>query len=305
MIWIVLIVLLVALWFWPRLMEARRGRPDPRQAPGKFVDLSQGRTHYRWIGPVRGPVVVAIHGLMTPSEVWDGIGEGLASFGYRVLVYDLYGRGYSEPVSGHQDADFFIQQLEDLLEDQGLVDDLTVVGYSMGGAIATAFGARHPGRLKRLILLAPAGIEGEEDRLYRFMRTWPLLGSWLHGVYEPIRARAAILTGRDPQSEMPEMAQVQLRQLGQSGFFPASLSSRKGVLSDRQIREHQRLGKEDVPVIAIWAEDDPVIPIKGLGTLAQWNRNVRQEVVEGASHGLVHTHVTAVLEVLRNVLREN
>lgn len=305
MIWLVLCIILAGIVALPFLLEARRGRPDDSKAPGQFADLSQGRTHYRWIGPVRGPVIVAVHGLATPSEVWAGVGEGLAGFGYRVLVYDLYGRGWSEAVAGRQDADFFIQQLEDLLEDQGLTEDVTLVGYSMGGAIATAFAARHPERVTRLILLASAGMDMAEDTVHRFMRQWPVVGSWLHGVYEPIRMRAGIMLHKAAASDVPGMPDVQLREMGHKGFFPAVLSSRRGLLADRQMQEHQRIGREDVPVVAIWAVDDTVIPISGLGSLAQWNRNARQEEIKGAGHGVVYTHANAVLEVLRDVLRES
>ncbi|SMY08358.1 alpha/beta fold hydrolase [Flavimaricola marinus] len=305
MIWLVLIAILAAIIALPYVLEARRSDPDPREATGQFAELSQGRTHYQWIGPVRGPVVVAIHGLTTPLDVWEGVGRGLAGFGYRVLVYDLFGRGWSESVPGRQDAEFFVQQLEDLLEDQGLTDDVTLVGYSLGGAIATAFGARHPERVTRVILLAPAGLDMEEDPVHRFMRLWPVVGDWLHGVYEPVRMRAAILLGKDPNADVPDMDVVQLRETGRKGFFPAVLAGRRGLLATRLVEEHKRLGREDVPVVAIWAADDKVIPISGLGSLAQLNRNARQEVVEGAGHGMIYTHAKAVLEVLRDVLRES
>ena len=151
MIWVALAVLIAA----PFAREAMRRVPDRATAPGQFARLSQGVTHYQWGGPVRGPVVVAIHGLTTPSPLWDDIGARLGRLGYRLLVYDLFGRGFSDAVPGPQDRAFFLRQLTDLLADQGLRDDLTVMGYSMGGSIATAFAADQPERMKRLILLAP------------------------------------------------------------------------------------------------------------------------------------------------------
>lgn len=305
MIWFVILVVLAVVIALPYALEARRGRPADKDAPGKFADLGQGRTHYRWIGPVRGPVLVAVHGLSSPSDVWEGLAQGLAGLGYRVLVYDLFGRGFSDAVSGRQDAEFFIQQLEDLLEHLELEEELTLVGYSMGGAVATAFAARHPERMHRLILLAPSGIAQAEDGLHRFMRRWPVLGDWLHAVYEPARMRAGLIAGKDVESEVPGIPQMQLRELNHKGFFPALLASRRGLLSDIQRDEHRALGVQDIPVVAIWAQNDTVIPIAGLGTLAQWNRAARQEVIDGAGHGLVYTHASKVLAVLRDVLRES
>lgn len=301
MVWFVLVVLAVAIV--PFVFEAARKPADPTKAPGETVQLSQGITHYQWIGPVRGPVVVCIHGLTTPSPAWHGVAAGLGQLGYRVLVYDLYGRGFSSAPTGAQNRAFFLQQLSDLLDDQGLQDDLTLVGYSMGGAIATAFAAENPDRMTRVILVAPSGITMAESRFSRFCREVPLVGDWLHGAAAEWRARAAlVVSGED--SEVPGLHAVQLDQLNKKGFQRAVLQSRLGMLSEIQETEHRKLGHDGIPVIALWGDQDQVIPLRALGQLTQWNRAVRQETVKGAGHGLPYTHATAVTEILRDVLRE-
>ncbi|MEM7630581.1 MAG: alpha/beta hydrolase, partial [Pseudomonadota bacterium] len=71
MIWV--IVILLGLIAVPVTIEAMRtSMSEDRQqaAPGRIALLSQGRTHYEWLGPERGPVAVCIHGLTTPSFVW-------------------------------------------------------------------------------------------------------------------------------------------------------------------------------------------------------------------------------------------
>jgi len=90
-------------------------------------------THYRWHGPIDGPVIVAVHGLTTPATVWNGMIPFLTAQGYRVLSYDLYGRGFSDAPSGAQNIAFFTRQLGELLADQEITDAVTLMGYSMGG----------------------------------------------------------------------------------------------------------------------------------------------------------------------------
>jgi len=301
MLWIVIFLVLLALVPW--MLEAGRSvMTDAHRgdAPGDFVQLPQGITHYRWIGPVRGPVVIAIHGLSTPSPVWEALASRLGALGFRVLVYDLFGRGYSDTVAGPQDRDFFVTQLKDLVDYLELEDDLTLMGYSMGGAIATAFAAAHTGRLRRLVLVAPSGIEHDETRLDRIMRTVPGLGDWLHGLLAAARLRKQEWSA----SRIDGMEVVQAAELDRKGYLPALLSSRRHMLAERQQEDHRKIGHDDLPVIAIWGRDDDIIPVRGVGTLAQWNRNVAQEVVEGAGHGVVHTHPDAVTDLLRDVLAE-
>lgn len=219
-----LIVLLLPSW-----VESRRRKPDLSKSTGQMAELEMGRTHYRWIGPVRGPVIVAVHGLSTSSVVWNAMTRDLVDLGYRVLVYDLYGRGFSDTVKGRQDADFFVIQLEQLLEDQGLAQDLTLLGYSMGGSVATAFAARHPDRVKRLVLLAPTGIDSVENPIHRFMRRWPVLGDWLHGILEPRRMRRSLEARASELSRIPDLYEGQRRDLRRKGYFPSLLSSRRGL----------------------------------------------------------------------------
>ena len=64
---------------------------------GDFIRLSDGYTHYQWAGPEDGQVVVLLHGFSVPYFLWDYVFKDLSEAGFRVLRYDLYGRGYSDP----------------------------------------------------------------------------------------------------------------------------------------------------------------------------------------------------------------
>lgn len=299
--WLLVPAALAVIAIWPFLREATRKPMDAdarRDAPGEFVQLSQGLTHYRWIGPARGPVAVCVHGLTTPSLVWEAVAQGLGRMGYRVLVYDLYGRGYSDRVAGVQDQDFFIRQLDDLLEAQGLGDDLTLLGYSMGGAIVSAFTARHPERVRRVILLAPAGMGHDLGRLAKFTRDTPLLGDWLMLLRYPAAHRKGTEAERTLPTEVAGIVDYQQAELSKRGFVPAVLASLRGILPRPLEEAHRSISREDIPVLAIWGRDDTVIPISAMGRLAQWNRAARHEVIEGAGHGLTYTHASAVISAI-------
>ncbi len=75
------------------------------------VKLSDGTTYYELGGPESGDVVVLVHGLTTPFFVWDPTFEMLIQKGFRVLRYDLFGRGYSDRPKAKYDDDFYDKQL--------------------------------------------------------------------------------------------------------------------------------------------------------------------------------------------------
>lgn len=290
----------------PFLREATRQPMGPaarRDAPGEMTALSRGRTHYRWHGPARGPVVVCVHGLTTPSFVWGGLIGGLTDLGCRVLTYDLYGRGYSDRPGGVQDEAFFVGQLEELLADRRVGGDITLIGYSMGGAIATCFAARHPGRVRRLLLLAPAGMGMQDTGMIRFIRATPLIGDWLMLAFFPRRHRRGVRSEQGTASAVPDIVVLQLRELKWRGFVPAVLASLRGILSRALEGEHRALQAAGVPVLAIWGRQDAVIPLSASDRLADWNLDARHAVIEGAGHGLTYTHSGQILEIWRDHLR--
>lgn len=292
---------LIALFAFP-FIEERQRRPIDwgvrRVADGDFAKLSDGMTYYRWSGRTRGPVIVAVHGLTTPSVVWNALVPALTAIGFRVLSYDLYGRGYSDAPMRRHSLALYTRQLEELLADQGLGEDITLMGYSMGGSIVTAFAAAQSHRIARVFLIAPAGMALTETKLERFCRQVPLLGDWAHGLFVARNMRRGLAT------KSGEIAEAQKLQLTRRGYLGAVLSSRRNALKQTLEAEHRLLSREDVPVFAFWAREDAAVPLSAMGILALWNRNARQEDIADAGHGLPYTHPDALIEKIKLVLRE-
>ena len=306
MIWLGLLALAFALFaVAPFLRETAKQEMDSTarsHAPGEFAKLSRGVTHYRWMGATRGPVAVCVHGLTTPSFVWHGVARGLGAIGFRVLVYDLYGRGYSDRPGGPQDSAFFVTQLEDLLEEQGIDGDITLLGYSMGGAIGTAFAALYPERIRQVVLVAPAGLGHDLGPVARLVARGNVIGRWLMRAVFPHMFRKGTEAERNLPSSVEGIVDLQQAELTYRGFVPAIERSLSGMLSEDQAEAHGDIAEAGVPVLAIWGREDAIIPLSAMGRLAQINRNARQEVIEGAGHGLTYTHTEEVLHAMRELI---
>lgn len=307
MLWLLLALIVLGIISLPYLVEVLRKPMDAAArsaAPGMFARLSRGQTHYQWLGAARGPVAVCVHGLTTPSYVWGPVAERLGALGFRVLVYDLYGRGFSDRPKGPQDSAFFVAQLADLLENQGIEDDVTLMGYSMGGAIVTAFAAIYPEKLRQIVLIAPAGMGHDLGPVARVVRDRGALGTWLALAFYPRSFRKALNAERDQPGAIEGLVERQLDELRYRGFVPSVIASVRGMLSENLSADHVGISRENIPVLAIWAREDHVIPIGGMGKLAEWNRVARHEVIEGAGHGLTYTHADEVLHAMRDLMRD-
>jgi pimeloyl-ACP methyl ester carboxylesterase len=124
-----------------------------RIATVETVALDGGRSLClrRWAGSEPGTLVL-LHGMLDSSEGWRAVCERLAC---TRLAVDLPGFGYSDAPTVGSIAGY-AADVKHALDALG-VDEFTVAGHSLGGAVATALAELVPERVSGLVLLAPAG----------------------------------------------------------------------------------------------------------------------------------------------------
>ncbi|KAL5041364.1 Alpha/Beta hydrolase protein [Aspergillus fruticulosus] len=110
---------------------------------------------FEW-GPEDGEKVLLVHGLGTPCIALGGMAKELVRKGYRVMIYDLFGRGYSDaPNDLVFDARLYTTQvllvLSSPLPWTG-TSAFHIIGFSLGGSIAVAFAAYHAAMLRSVAL---------------------------------------------------------------------------------------------------------------------------------------------------------
>lgn len=93
-----------------------------------------------------GRPVVLIHGWPLSGDSWDPVSNALADAGMRVIAYDRRGFGRSDqPFTGY-DYDTFADDLADVLDAMEAEEDVSLVGFSMGGGEVARYMSRHGGK---------------------------------------------------------------------------------------------------------------------------------------------------------------
>lgn len=139
-----------------------------------------------------------VHGFSVPQFIFEPTFTFLTEQGFRVLRYDLYGRGFSDRPDKRYDIDLYVGQLANLLDALEIREPVSLVGLSMGGPITATFTVRFPQRVRKLVLIDPVGAKsfpslvghGQQhcpDWVNFSSVSWPISGS-------PARSPAASWT---------------------------------------------------------------------------------------------------------------
>ena len=266
---------------------------------GGWAPLVQGNLYYRWYEPEisNNEIVVLVHGFSTPHFVWDGMKEFLVDAGYKVLVYDHFGRGFSERPSVVYDQDLYVESLKGLLDYQNISQSVHLVGYSMGGPVVGYFTQQYPDLVKSISFIAPAGFM-KEDSVSRIAVMpvvgdwfWQVFGKWLY--FREVRNEA---TSSDnsvalPQSEFVKKYSVQMKY---KGLIEALLSTVRNFNFFNAKRMFDKVGDLKIPTITIWGTDDGVVPFAGSSELMQSIPHSELKIIKEGKHDIAYANPSVV-----------
>jgi len=299
---VIIVVVAVAVSYIYAITSKPALDDEARQAaPGSFIQLSKGMVHYEMVGPGNAETVVLIHGLATPSFIWDHNVAALVGAGFRVLRYDHYGRGFSDRPDVVYDRDLYDQQLLELLQKLNVKLPVHLVGLSMGGAVATIFADRHSDRVARLCLIAPAGFPIEEPLVVRLAQL-PVIGDYLMAV---IGDRVVLEGVKDAFVDPDKLAGFEEKfnvPLQYAGFQQAVLSTLRHMDMNSLSETYRRVGKQQKPVLLLWGRKDHVLPFENSEKLKQAIPHLLFRDIAGAGHNLNYENPEIVNPMLTEFL---
>lgn len=263
--------------------------PLPEEVPLESVDLHGKRLAYRRLGT--GPVLLLVHGITNSSASWRPVMRPLAAAGFTVLAPDLPGHGASERHRGDHSLGAHASILRDLLQVLD-VPRVTVVGHSLGGGVAMVFSYQFPERMERLALIDSGGL-GREVSLAIRAATLPGAELVIRAAITPPAVRVVGVVGGflgrlglRPGADLAEIAGG-VASLGDAERRAAFVRTARSIASPagQRVSAADRLYlAAQVPVLLVWGDEDPVIPLAH-GTAAHAALpGSRFEVFPGAGH---------------------
>jgi len=283
----------------------RRGRLTIRRdlhlGVGFLAATSQltgpGRLRIRSVDTAAGSLSTVEAGTGDPVLMLHGLGATKASFlptlgalahAHHAIAVDLPGFGDSDkPLWGAYDPRFFANAVVALLDALEL-DQAHIVGNSMGGRVALELGLNHPGRVARLVLLAPSMPWLNARPWAPYLRFVPTQ----LGVFQPApravieRVVKQVVPGSGTEwtaAGIDEFLRSYMTPLGRAAFYAAA---RNIYLEEPRGSNGLRTRLSDLTpeALFVWGRKDKVVPIG-------FQRHVREEVPEAVHLELDCGHV--------------
>ena len=229
------------------------------------------------VGP--GPVVLLVHGFPLDHTMWSHQRSSVGSI-YRLILPDLRGHGASAAPDGIYAVDEMADDVLELLDGLQIDEPVVVGGLSMGGYIALSIAARHPERLKALMLMnTRASADTPEAARVREELASQVEAS---GDTEPVvSAMLPKLFARSTFERHPELV---ARTHDRMARTPARAIA--GTLRGLAIRPDRTgdLSKITVPTLVIAGSDDRLIPRDESETMARLIPNAKIVTIPEAGH---------------------
>ena len=253
----------------------------------KYLDLHGNRLAYQDEG--QGDAILLLHGMAGSSQTWRSVIKPL-SRKYRVIAPDLLGHGMSAKPRSDYSLGAFAVLLRDLLDELG-VARATIVGHSLGGGVAMQFVYQHPDYCERLVLIGSGGLGPDVGWTLR------LLSAPGAELIMPVIAPQPVLSaGEKVRSwfakmgiESPRGAEIwnAYSSFSDAETRQAFLRTLRSVVDYRgqAVSALNRLNvRADMPIMAIWGEQDAIIPVQHAYAALEARPDARLEVMPGVGH---------------------
>ena len=270
------------------------------------------KLHYAVWGDEGKPPLVLIHGGRDHCRNWDRVALALNDH-YTIYAPDLRGHGDSGWALGTMySLPEFVLDVATLIAELG-EDPLTIIGHSLGGAIALQYAGTFPDRVRKVVAIEGLGPPTVEHQpAHQRMRQWI---DHMHEMErrQPKRYASVEEATRRMLEANPHLTAEMAHHLTLHG----TSDNDDGTLSWKfdnyvRIRSPYEFNLEDAQ--DIWSRIQvPVLLIKGTGSWApdpeksgraMTIRNYRSVTIQDAGHWVHHDQLDRFLEVVTEFLGE-
>jgi pimeloyl-ACP methyl ester carboxylesterase len=284
----VFIILIVGIYFlfpetlFKLALQAQRhsaglARKEIRVDDHKIVYLEGGK----------GQAVLLLHGFGADKDNWTRFAKYLTG-DYHVVIPDIAGFGESSQIQKTSyDVENQLRRIDRFTETLKL-EGFHAAGNSMGGMFAAAYGAKYPGKVSTLALLAPGGVKSPKMSEMAIMiqnGTNPLLA----GSPEDFDKLLKLCFVKPPF--MPSQFKKVLaadavahRHFNKKIWDDMKWDHTGGMPSPMETFLEPYLPQIQAPVLILWGDSDKILDVGGVAVLEKNLKNYKTVIMKNTGH---------------------
>ncbi|MEO0602517.1 MAG: alpha/beta fold hydrolase [Myxococcota bacterium] len=251
----------------------------------EHVDARGRRTPWLDLGTPREGTIVWLHGFADRPDTFLRVAPRLVG-DYRIIAPAMpaFGEGWRDPAETHT-LDAFGEWLHDVL-DAIVVDDVHLVGNSLGGATAMAVAARRPAWLRSLVPLNSAGVRTVDapSVLEEFEAGQNLFEIRAFEDYHGLMSRLFAVPAKLPPFLDAFLFSEYARQADWFVRVTDDLSATEERFGGEGWTAAIDLSAIDVPTLVLWGDRDTLFPVSHAQVLARHIPDARLELIPGIGH---------------------
>ena len=318
----ILLLMVLAFFTWSAGQREVESPGSAAPTTGHFVKAADAEVFIQEAGPSSGQAVLLIHGMGAWSEIWRETMTPLAEAGFHVIAIDIPPFGYSEKLAGVAQYSRENQAKRIL----GVLDALNIesailVGHSVGARPTLEAALGNPGRVDKLVLVAPAlGFQVDPEDTPHFEQNDP---SWLVETLfsiKPLRNALQASSGTNPWltknlftsfvSKTESVTDFRIEMLQKPLVVQDLTSATADWIEYLTTAQDESLGSDfnnfktlPMPVFIIWGTADTITPLWQSEALKSLIPGSELSVMEGIGHMPYIEDVEEFNELLLEFLR--
>jgi len=275
-------LILLGLAAWLYTPDAARGPLETRWAPppSQFIEVAGLRLHLRDTGPRDAPPIILLHGFGSSLHAWEDWAPALEAR-HRMIRFDLPGFGLTGADPGRDYSDARAHAVIIALMDRLGLARADILGSSMGGRIAWSFAASHPGRVRKLVLMAPDGF-ASPGRAYDQPPRVPMLLRILPYTLPDFLLRPSISPAYAQPDRIPELTFQRYRAMMLAPGVRQAILDRAG--QDMLVPPERLLARITAPTLLLWGSADAMVPARNAQDYLRHLADARLVVLPDTGH---------------------
>ncbi len=239
-----------------------------------LVKVNGYSVRYLEDGSSRSKHVLLLHGLGASAERWSRIMPIFAKH-FHVVAPDIIGFGYSDKPEVSYTIPFFLDFVKDFTHAMG-IENLTLIGASLGGQIAAEFAITNRNTIENLVLVTPAGMMKEPTPVLNYY-----IAAAMYPTFDNAKKAFKQMAG-DSRAVDEVYARDFVNRMQLPNAKYAFMSSIMGSKAAPNLSG--RLGEIEAPTLIVWGEKDALIPVRYARKFQKEIKGSHMTIIKSSGH---------------------